>query len=377
MGEKMKTYCVKLICLASLLAVAGCASSAPDYRLFLAFGPEKSAVGTKDGYARGKANFEAGQFGLAVESFHAALLNEGRRVETLNGLAAAYDNLGRFDLARRYYEEALALDPNSAVTLHNLGYSHLLQGDLDEALRKMQAAYALDDESSIIRSNLQVVLAASQRRQNAPPDRAAHADTHENDTPAPPDAWIQRDSVAVQTLVTTPRADFLVAVQEARVDPRLIAHEEGGEDWLPQFLGAGMEDLQGPSLHQRRAKPAASVEVSNGYGRRRMAARMARYLGGEGFGRARLTNQKAFDRETSVIYCRAGYEAWARQLAGRLPLQVPIVARKETGRSDVVLVLGADLSDFDRELLARFAEDGLPPKRRALAGDHPDIDVQS
>jgi hypothetical protein len=43
-------------------------------------------------------------------------------------------------------------------------------------------------------------------------------------------------------------------------------------------------------------------------------------------------------------------------------LRVPIVARKETGRSDLVLVLGADLSDFDQALLMRFADDSVPPK---------------
>jgi hypothetical protein len=127
-------------------------------------------------------------------------------------------------------------------------------------------------------------------------------------------------------------------------------------------LSVGIEEAQGPSLHARRPVTLPTIEVSNGYGRRHMAARMARYLRGEGFRRAKLTNQQAFDRETSVIYCRVGHEASAQQLAGRLPLRVPIVARKETGRSDLVLVLGADLSDFDQALLMRFADDSVPPK---------------
>lgn len=370
MGDKMKTYSLKLIFLASLLAVAGCAGLESDYRLYLAFGSDKSEIGKKDGYARGKTHFQNGKFGLAIEAFHAALLNEGRSVDTLNGLGAAYDNLGRFDLARRYYNEALALEPNSAITLHNLGYSHLLQGNLSQALQSMRAAYDADTENRVIRHNLEMVSAMSQRKQAATQEALAHSKDQEGDASAPPEAWIQRDSEAVQSLVTAPRVEFLAAVQKARIDPRLVAYEASQDDWIPQFLSAGIEEARGPTLHQRHpAAPPLLIEVSNGYGRRHMAARMARHLRAEGFRRARLTNQEAFDRETSVIYCRVGYEAWARQLVGHLPLPVPIVARPELGWSDVVLVLGADLSDFDQALLMRFAEEDMPPRRQALEGN--------
>src|SRR5690242_6727431 len=85
-------------------------------------------------YEKGKAHFNAGQLGLAVNEFQAARAETPRSVEVLNALAATYDGLRRFDLADRYYKEAIALDPQSTQTLNNIAYSLILRGDEKHAI---------------------------------------------------------------------------------------------------------------------------------------------------------------------------------------------------------------------------------------------------
>ena len=52
-------------------------------------------------YERGKSQFSAGRFGLAVKHFQSAVNREPASIEALNGLAASYDRLGRYDLVRQ------------------------------------------------------------------------------------------------------------------------------------------------------------------------------------------------------------------------------------------------------------------------------------
>ena len=100
-------------------------------------------------------------------------------------------------------------------------------------------------------------------------------------------------------------------------------------------------------------KKAVHLEISNGAGRRYMAARMGRYLGGHGLVGAHLTNARSFTNKISVLYFKPGRIANAKSLSGVLPIS-PELRRNTVLDADLRLVLGGDLLNFDRRLISRF-----------------------
>ncbi len=101
-----------------------------------------------------------------------------------------------------------------------------------------------------------------------------------------------------------------------------------------------------------------SVEVSNGAGRLAMAARMSEYLSQRGIEVSRLTNADSFANFISAIYYRPGARAAAQALAAELPAQIAL-RRDPDAQVDVRLVLGGDLLDFDRTLIAVLSDTNL------------------
>ena len=85
-------------------------------------------------YHKGKQHLASREYGLAMDAFLRDLSLRGKNIDSLNGLAIAYDRLGRYDISQRYYKQALALQPTSPVTLSNLAYSQYKQGDYDNAM---------------------------------------------------------------------------------------------------------------------------------------------------------------------------------------------------------------------------------------------------
>jgi hypothetical protein len=99
-------------------------------------------------------------------------------------------------------------------------------------------------------------------------------------------------------------------------------------------------------------KKAVRIEISNGAGRLNMAARMGRYLGGNGLPNFRLTNAKSFTNKVSVLYFKPGHIANAKSLSGALPVH-PSLRRNAALGTDLRLVLGGDLLNFDRSLISK------------------------
>ncbi|MBF0335716.1 MAG: hypothetical protein HQL40_19095, partial [Alphaproteobacteria bacterium] len=118
-----------LLVVAPLLAALGACSSAPqaDVRAVFAVDGARLETGLPP-YESGKRHLAAGRSALAVEAFRMAVAAE-RTPRTLNGLAAAWDQLGRFDLADALYGEALAMAPDDPQTLNNMGWSQLVRGE--------------------------------------------------------------------------------------------------------------------------------------------------------------------------------------------------------------------------------------------------------
>ncbi len=108
-------------------------------------------------------------------------------------------------------------------------------------------------------------------------------------------------------------------------------------------LGA---DLIGFDQELIALQTPAVIEVSNGAGRNRMAARMRTYLTGEGFIVGRITNADHFEHETTTIFYRPGLRTHAQELAAILPAKITLQERSALA-TGLRLELGRDLLGFD------------------------------
>ena len=214
----MKKYLALAVC----VALGACSSfDWSGIRSFVKVGDEKAVSNTELALAQGREHFAVGNYGIALDSFNAAVNLDPQSIRALNGLAASYDKLGRFDLAQRYYSNALALDPNSSVTLNNAGYSQLLQRNVEKALRMFELAAIHDPESSRIEANIELavnMLGYDARR--SPREDVAVVELAEVKTPT---MWVEKTAARVHTLVTRPNRKFLDRAAQLQVDPRIVS----------------------------------------------------------------------------------------------------------------------------------------------------------
>lgn len=297
-----------LAALAALLVLGAC-SSAPELRPVMTVGglPAEDADAA---LSNGLKHLRAGRPGLAAHALQVAVARDPGNIRALNALGVAYDRLGRFDLADRTYRRALALDPSHPLVLNNKGWSYYLRGRDRLAAFYLQRARAAAPDEARIAANLEAVQAQRQRQ-------AAQG----------------RREAAVM------RLDRGIGPKLRRLSLREHRLE------LP---------TQAVAMAQRRHAPPAVppnlvIEVSNGTGRPRMAARMARHLRGRSPAAIRLSNADHFGHRRSMVLYRPGHEAAARALAARLPAGIP-VRRADGQAAPLRLLLGADLLAFDRAL---------------------------
>ncbi|NNE82529.1 MAG: tetratricopeptide repeat protein, partial [Alphaproteobacteria bacterium] len=193
----------------------------PEVRSLVRVGGGEAVSGPELALAQGREQFSQGNYGIAIDSFNAAVNLDRNSIRALNGLAASYDNLGRFDLAQRYYASAIALDPNSAVTMNNAGYSQLMQGNVEDAMRLFEVAAKLDPENSRIIANTELavnMLGYDVRR--SPIEQVAVVELVDTATPK---MWIEKTADRVHTLVTKPDLEFLEQAARLQVDPRIVS----------------------------------------------------------------------------------------------------------------------------------------------------------
>ena len=376
---------------AALLA-AGCSPNWLDGASGAEGGPPKTP------YEQGKTQMAAGQYGLAIQSFRRSLARDPVSLKALNGLAASYDLLGRPDLAERYYRQALVLDPKSVQTLNNLGYSLLLSGRFAEAREHLDEAAGLAPDNRVIAANLENLAHTEATTtvegyfEGRPPAAERRDDKRQTRETQPPTVWIERTSSAVQTLVTRLDPELMERARARELEPRVVHAREPVIELRTLSLtrvdkastppaalravpkakapaatpvrretgpaapdrGATAAPASAPATEPSAALPRNAVlEVSNGAGRLRMAARMRAYLLGRGIETARLTNDESFANGVSILYYRPGFAEAAQSVAAALPLTPPL--RPEPAQeSDLRLVLGGDLLSFDRELIAQL-----------------------
>jgi tetratricopeptide (TPR) repeat protein len=104
------------------IALAGC-SFGPQLRTALPTVrsvPVLAGLSPSESLARARSYLGSKQYGLAIELFRAAGKDPALELDSLNGLAIAYDAIGRADLAQSYFEKALALRRDDPRTRRNL-----------------------------------------------------------------------------------------------------------------------------------------------------------------------------------------------------------------------------------------------------------------
>lgn len=353
----MRALRLTSVCAVALLVVS-CAAGGFDTR---AVSNLDAPVGSAESlYATGKSHFAAERWGAAVHAFQTATARDPHHVGAYNGLAAAYDRLGRFDLADRAYMEALTLAPDDPTTLNNMGWSRHLRGQPELARVYLRHAAELAPEENITLANLDAVetVAAGQAEQSEQVAMEPRADTH---LPR-----LTRQDFATVDLVTA--RDDRGAVSMAMPPAPVPAPVPVSLPVVMQAAVAGPEETllpvtavlpaEPPAGAVTRAMPVAAelfdhrtVEIANGNGIRRMAARTAAWLGDRGVPVSRLTNADTISIRASAVFWRTADDAdAARALASLLPGSVSVVHAPSQG-VNVRLVLGADLGVFDAEVL--------------------------
>jgi hypothetical protein len=148
--------------------------------------------------------------------------------------------------------------------------------------------------------------------------------------PALPDQPDPSDSPSVAAKPVAVLPSVRVAVSATANDAVIAAG--------PSESGAAVADLTG------------TIEVSNGTGRRHMAARMKIYLAQLGLAGVRLTNADHFAHTTTTITYRPGHRGLAEALSASLPI-APLLQQSVEQAADVRVELGGDLLKFDSGLL--------------------------
>ena len=254
----------------------------------------------------------------------APLAQPATLAERHNSLGLALAASGRYGEAVAQFRAAVALEPGAAYLRNNLGFAHLRRGASEEAVSALEEAARLDPAHPQAVVNLAAARAALARSQAArapvvPPAPVPVAQENGND--AKSDLRLVQVAPHVYELAS----DVPPAVAARAVVPPAVVHA------APAVPVA--------AAPQRRYK----LEVSNGNGVRGMARRVALHLAETGLSGARTTNDKPFNKPTTEVHYRPGFEQAAKEVAA----QVPGGARVIGGRAlpngiDVRIVLGSD-----------------------------------
>ncbi len=217
-------------------------------------GLSSTAQAVETDYERGKRELTSGRLGLAARHFLAALDQEPKSVEALNGLGAAFDRLGRFDLSARAYGRALAVDPDSVQTLNNMGYSFYLQGRYDLAVAYLRDASSRAEAGALTRGNHRLAIEALARA-GGPPPRSPELTPASVDLAHTP--YLRRAGKALRDLIT--RQPESVGSRPGPASPYA--------DLLPAFVAAPMAiagaRTGSPALGSARTPRAESRLPSN------------------------------------------------------------------------------------------------------------------
>lgn len=307
------------------LALCGCANEMGRTAFTELARADKGWMELSD-YQRGKRYLQVHDYGLAIEAFSSDIRRNPNAVNSLNGLAIAYDRIGRTDVAEQYFAQALTLEPASRVTLNNLAYLHMAKGENQiaaELLARAKAEMAREDDTpsdfltAVLKNNermLQVLAAVREEGKPAPAPTPIIERTGERE-------WLFRGA---PQLPVTAQALAVAAALQAPAEPA-------------------------------KARKSTPVEIVNASGRSRLARDVGQYLTRHGFAVSRLLNAQSFGRAQSVVFCQHDARQAAETVAASLPVHAVVVQLRTEGQR-VQLFAGQDLNGFDAQIAAAGRE---------------------
>jgi len=318
------------LAVAVLIALAGCATSAgPENALAWKVEPmldvKHGAQSSEAYYTLGRYHDGSQAWDKAIDAYRKAIAANARNVEAYNALGVALARSHRLEDAEATLRKAVGIAPQSAHVRSNLGLVLLLAHRPQEAVSELQTALTLDRENVTAQAHLQEALAKSEPR------------------PASSTAEV---SVPASTVADGPEPLGTAALPHA-AELQVIDRPT-----VPAFPRPAMDttDQTAPTSEPEPAPQAAPAEVSirlelsNGNGIGGAAARLKQWLTAEGLPVERLTNQRPFDQQHTLIQYRAGHQEAALRVAQALHMTPQLGTAPSTGlKSDVRVVLGHDL----------------------------------
>ena len=305
---------IKMLALAGLvLGPAGCGFAGETPIAGIVIKSDEAIKSGENAYIEGKRLLLAGNYGLAVRQFRAALRQRPASPELLNAMAVAYEHLGRHDVSQSYFSQALAIDPNSVQTLNNVGHSLMKSGATALAGSYLERASLIDPKNPVVQSNIEK-LAGEIRSKST---RRAAAASPEDEAAV---SWIERTDQYVQTLVTQRESAWTGETPLALA--RVVTASAISQEALTSPPMA--KPSHAASVEAVISRPTPSIAIANGNGRMRMATRVSFYLQEKGWEPSRLLNADHFRYAKTVILHRPGFLAQADSLAAALPLEVAV-----------------------------------------------------
>jgi len=279
-----------------------------------------------------------GKYREAIEAFQLAIEQAPKAAHLYSNMGYAYYLQGQYALSVKALQQATALDPNNQRALNNLGQAYAKAGNTTQAALAFSEAISVDKAS-------QSVTEAAVPAQSAPPtvtniSAAPATDTHAAATP-PQDAQvlaIPKDRGIIRTADTAP---LVVPAVESRA--RLVPLAPHVSELQLRPLSA--ETVQTASVEESTQDlQQLRLEVSNGNGVNGAASKVSKFLRGQGYTAARLTNKKPYRTQATQIHYRPGYEAQAMLLQSKL-LDAPKLVERNDIRANVSVrvVLGKDM----------------------------------
>jgi len=339
----------------------------------------KTTAVTKSSNDKPEAMYQLGRyyqgqnrFAEAVNAYLKALNADANFVEAHNGLGVVYSRQGKYREAIEAFQAAIQHAPKAAHLYSNMGYAYYLQGQYAESVKALEQATKLDPHNQRALNNLgqayakagsttQSALAFSEAisvekadnavAEAAVPAQNVAANVTNIAVASAPDADVQKVTVQDTQMLAIPKDSgvirtanpapaMVIPVVESRVRLVPVAPHVSELQLRPE--GAQMVQVASAEASQDLQK--VRLEVANGNGVSGAASKVSKFLRGQGYAAARLTNQKPFKTKTTQIYYRAGYEAQAQLLQSKL-LDAPKLIERNDMRTNVSVrvVLGKDM----------------------------------
>jgi tetratricopeptide (TPR) repeat protein len=308
---------------------------------------------------------EKRKYKLALKVLEDVILADATHVRAYNAMGVIYDILRDFPRAVEAYKRALKLNPNLAYVQNNLGYSYLLQGNLDSAIESFKAAIVMDDKNERYHNNLGLAYAKKGLYDDALNEFMAGRDEakahyimaqvlnqlYEYDRAqihffissklnpqfqqAKTESTVAEDSSESVREYESVQGNDL----ERKSINRIEVDENGNKKLWFKINAENVQTTEDEKFKtdisklndlmqvadlqietEPRLPPAElEVEISNGNGVNRMAARVGNYLSKKGVKITRLTNADHFNYEETMIYYQWDHLQDAFKIAQEIP----------------------------------------------------------